>query len=118
MIDSFYTSGNSSLFQIELIILWTSEGRLHNEELNDLYSSPNTIQVIKSRRMRMARHVAHMGGTGVHTGFWWGNLRQIDHLEDPDIDRRIILRWIFKKCNGRTWTGLIWLRTGTVGEFL
>jgi hypothetical protein len=61
MIDSFYTSGNSSLFQIELISLWTSEGRLHNEELNDLYSSPNTILVIKSRRMRLARHVAHMG---------------------------------------------------------
>jgi hypothetical protein len=35
--------------------------RLHNEELNDLYSSPNIIQVIKSRRVRWAGHVAHMG---------------------------------------------------------
>jgi hypothetical protein len=35
--------------------------RLHNEELNDLYSSPNIIRVIKSRRMRWAGHVAHMG---------------------------------------------------------
>jgi hypothetical protein len=35
--------------------------RLHNEELNDLYSSPNTIRVIKSRRMRWAGHVACMG---------------------------------------------------------
>jgi hypothetical protein len=35
--------------------------RLHNEELNDLYSSQNIIRVIKSRRMRWARHVAHMG---------------------------------------------------------
>ena len=34
--------------------------RLHNEELNDLYSSPNTVLVIKSRRMRWAGHVAHM----------------------------------------------------------
>jgi hypothetical protein len=34
--------------------------RLHNEELNDLYSSPNIIQVIKSRRMRWAGHVAYM----------------------------------------------------------
>ena len=33
----------------------------HNEELNDLCSSPNTNRVIKSRRMRWARHVAHMG---------------------------------------------------------
>ena len=34
--------------------------RLHNEELNELYSSPNIVQVIKSRRMRWAGHVAHM----------------------------------------------------------
>ena len=35
--------------------------RLHNEELNDLYSSPNTVRVIKWRRMRWAGHVARMG---------------------------------------------------------
>jgi len=35
--------------------------KLHEEELNDLYSSPNTVQVIKSRRMRWAEHVACMG---------------------------------------------------------
>jgi hypothetical protein len=35
--------------------------RLHNEELNNLYSSPNSIRVIKSRRMRWAGHVARMG---------------------------------------------------------
>ena len=34
---------------------------LHNEELNDLYSSPNIVRVIKSRRMRWAGHVARMG---------------------------------------------------------
>jgi hypothetical protein len=44
--------------------------RLHNEELNDLYSSPNIILVIKSRRMRWAGHVARMGKREVHTGFW------------------------------------------------
>jgi len=36
--------------------------KLHNEELNDLCSSPNIVRVIKSRRMRWAGHVAHMGG--------------------------------------------------------
>ena len=42
-------------------------GKLHNEELNDLYSPPNTVQVIKSRRMRWAGHVARMEeGSGVH----------------------------------------------------
>jgi hypothetical protein len=33
--------------------------------------------------------------------FWWGNLRKRDHLEDQDVDGRIILRWIFKKWVGR-----------------
>jgi hypothetical protein len=32
-----------------------------------------------------------------YTGFWWGNLRERDHLEDPDSDGRIILIWIFRK---------------------
>jgi hypothetical protein len=41
--------------------------RLHNEELNDLYTSPNIIRVIKSRRMRCAGHVAQMGeGRGAY----------------------------------------------------
>ena len=35
--------------------------RLHNEEINDLYSSPNIVRVIKSRRMGWAGHVARMG---------------------------------------------------------
>ena len=35
--------------------------RLHNEELNDLYASPNILRVIRSRRMSWAGHVAHMG---------------------------------------------------------
>jgi hypothetical protein len=41
--------------------------KLHNEELNDLYSLPNIVRVVKSRRMRWAGHVAHMGeGRGVY----------------------------------------------------
>ena len=38
--------------------------RFHNEELNDLYASPNIMRVIKSRRMRWAEHVARMGKEG------------------------------------------------------
>ena len=40
--------------------------RLHNEELNGLYSSPNTGRVIKSRRMRWAGHMARMGERGAY----------------------------------------------------
>ena len=45
--------------------------RLHNEELNDLYSSPNIVRVIKSRRMRWAGHVARMGEERGCIGSWW-----------------------------------------------
>jgi len=43
----------------------------------------------------------HIWGRGeVCTGFWWGNLRERNHFEDLGLDRRIILKWIFKKWNG------------------
>jgi hypothetical protein len=73
---------------------------LYNEEINDLYSTTNIIRAIKSRRMRWTGHVARMGKRAVHTGFWWGDLREGDHLGDPGIDGRIILKWIFKKWDG------------------
>jgi hypothetical protein len=47
--------------------------KLHNEELHDLYCGEAC------------------------TEFWWGNFRERDHLGDPGVDGKIILRWIFRK---------------------
>jgi len=41
------------------------------------------------------------GRVEVYTRIWWGNLREREHLEDPGVDGRIILRWIFRKLDGR-----------------
>ena len=48
----------------------------------------------------------------MYTGFCWGNLRVRKQLEDPGIDGRIILRWIFRKWDVRAWTGSIWFTIG------
>ena len=58
--------------------------KLDNEELNDLYCSPNIVQLIKLRRMRLAEHVARMGERRGVYRVLVGN-------------GRIILRWIFRK---------------------
>jgi hypothetical protein len=41
-----------------------------------------------------------------------------ENLEDPGVDGRIQIRWIFRKCDVEEWTGLIWLTIGTGGEHL
>ena len=89
--------------------------KLHNEELSDLYSLPNIVLVVKSWRTSMW----HVWGTGeLYTGFWWGNLWETDRWGDPDVDGRIILRWIFRKWEGVVGTGWSWLRMGTGGGHL
>jgi hypothetical protein len=75
-------------------------GGLHNEELNDLYSFPNIVRVVKSRRMRWANMWRVWGRKEGCTGCWWGNLRQRGHWGDPDVEGRIILRGMFRKLSG------------------
>jgi hypothetical protein len=85
--------------------------KLHYEKLNDLYCSPNIIQVIKSTRMRWVGQVAYMGRGDVRAGFWWGKPRVRGHLEGSDIYRRTILIRTFRKWNGSMdWIDLAWER--------
>jgi hypothetical protein len=61
-------------------------------ELHNLYSSPNVVRVIKSRRMRWAGQVARMGRGEVLTGFWVGGPKGRDHWKDLGLVGRITLR--------------------------
>ena len=78
----------------EVTVEWR---RLHNEELNGLYCSPNIVRVIKSRRMRWAGHVARMGEETGRIGSWWGNRRERDHWGDLGVDGWVILGWISRR---------------------
>ena len=82
--------------------------RLHNEELNDLYCSPNIVRVIKWRRMRWAGHVAC---TGEESGVYKvlvGNRKEGDHWGDLGVDGWIILGRISRRWDVGIWTGLGW----------
>jgi hypothetical protein len=61
-----------------------------------LYTAPNIVRVIKSRRMGCMGHVAHMEELR-NLIFWLENLKGIDHSEDLGIDGKIILEWILGK---------------------
>ena len=62
----------------------------------DLYSSPNTIREIKSRRMRWAGHVAGMGRVKVRMVLWLGDLTERNNMEDLDIHGKNVLRGILR----------------------
>jgi len=92
--------------------------KLHNEELNGLHCSHNSFRGDQIEKNYMGGACSTYGGEERCKGFLWGSLRARDHLEDPDIVGRIILRWIFKKWDVGIWTGSSWLRIGTVDEHL
>jgi len=81
--------------------------RLHNEELNDLYSSPNIVRVIKSRRMRWVGHVARMGEErGVYSFLVWKpeGRRQLERPRRRWVDNiRTDLQEV--RCGYKDWIG-------------
>jgi len=95
-----------------VVLTWR---KLHNDELNEMYSLPYIVKVIKSRRMGWAVHLARMGKRRDVYVVLVGEPGVRDHLEDPGVDGRIILRWIFRKWDVGAWTGSGWLSIGTGG---
>jgi hypothetical protein len=62
--------------------------KIHNEELRNLYSSPSTIRIMKSRSMWCAGHVVRKREMCI--GYWWESQRKRDHQEDEDVGGWII----------------------------
>ena len=92
--------------------------KLHNEELSDLYSLPNIVRVIKSRRMRWAGHVARMAeGRGVHRVLVWKpeEKRTFGRPRDRWEDN---IKMDLQEVGGGLRTGWSWLRIGTGGGHL
>ena len=121
-----YTAGGKKLSVFENRVLRSVFGprrdevtgewrRLHNVELNGLYSSPNIVRVIKSRRMRWAGHVACMGEERGVYRVLVGKPEGRRPLGDLGVDGRIILERISSRWDVCIWTGLGWPRTDTGG---
>jgi hypothetical protein len=92
--------------------------KLHNEELHNLYSPPDIIRMIKSRRMRWAGHVARMREKRNAYRILVESQKDRDHHEYLDVGRRVLLKRIVEKYDGVVWTGLIWLMIGYSGVLL
>ena len=92
--------------------------KLHNEELNDSYCSPDIGQVIKARRMRWAGPVTLMGERRGLYRVLVGKIEEKRPLGRKGLDGKILLRWIFRNWDVTAWTGSIWLKIRTGDRLL
>ena len=78
---------------------------MHDEEIHDLYCSPDTVHMIKSRKMKLVSHVASMGQERNTFRVLEEKPKERDHLDDLDTEMRIILKWILHETglNGVDW---------------
>jgi hypothetical protein len=88
--------------------------RLHNEEFHDLYSSANDILLIKSRRLRWACHVARVEVKRGAYRILVGRPEGKRPLGRPRRRREDNIKMDLQEVGWEAWTGLIWLRIGTV----
>jgi len=92
--------------------------KLHTEELNDLYSSPNIVRVIKLRRMRWVEPVVRMGERGGIYRVLLGKLEGRRPLGRPRHRWEDNIKMDLKEVGFGLWTGLSWLKLGTGGIHL
>jgi len=92
--------------------------KLHNEELSYLYSSPTMIQVIDLRIMIWAGHVARMGKMRDVYRVFVGKHERKSPLGKPRRRWEDNIKMDLQEVGWGTWTGLIWLRSGTDGGHL
>ena len=92
--------------------------KLNNEELNDLYCSPNIVRIIKSRKMRWAGHVACMEEGRVVHKVLVGKPKGKRPLGRPRHRWEDNIKMIFRKWEGVVGTGWVWLRIGIGGRHL
>jgi hypothetical protein len=91
---------------------------LHNEELYNLYFSPNKIGMINSKRIKWAEHVASHEEKKNEYKVLMGKPEEKGALRRPRLGGRIILRWILEKWDGVVWTELIRFKRDITGGLL